>query len=197
MDACDDFRCGENLRWRHVFCGWLPIPTKYKTLTRQNYKTEVAVWINLKRPNYKYLSCHLVGRHLTFPVTTTRYIPWVEFVFPSEIWPVIKGKEMSLILRPYVFHERLSPRSQGTVWHVGAMQAFQEKWCRCSWVGEQILFFVVLETFESFYNASTFRLPHHSSANPDFLLSQTDVSWIEARRRIDVSRASVLIRLKY
>ena len=47
------------------------------------------MWINLKRPNYKYLSCHLVGRHLTFPVTTTRYIPWVEFVFPSEIWPVI------------------------------------------------------------------------------------------------------------
>ena len=34
MVACDDFRCGE-LRWRHVFCGWLPIPTKYKTLTRQ------------------------------------------------------------------------------------------------------------------------------------------------------------------
>ena len=36
MVACDDFRCGENLRWRHVFCGWLPIPMKYKTLTRQN-----------------------------------------------------------------------------------------------------------------------------------------------------------------
>ena len=34
MVACDDFRCGE-LRWRHVFCGWLPIPTKHKTLTRQ------------------------------------------------------------------------------------------------------------------------------------------------------------------
>jgi len=109
---------------------------------------------------------------------------------------------MSLILRPCVFHERLSPRSQETVWHVGAMQAFQEKWCRCSWVGEQILFFVVLETFESFYIASTFQLPPpHSSANPVFLLSHTDVSWIQARRRIDVSRASVLlhvrVRLKY
>ena len=27
-----------SLRWRHVFCGWLPIPTKYKTLTRKNIK---------------------------------------------------------------------------------------------------------------------------------------------------------------
>jgi len=43
----------------------------------------VTVRINLKRPNHKYPSCHLVGRHLTFPVTATRYIPWVEFVFPS------------------------------------------------------------------------------------------------------------------
>ena len=24
-------------RWRHVFSGWLPIPTKYKTLTRQKH----------------------------------------------------------------------------------------------------------------------------------------------------------------
>jgi len=30
-----------------------------------------------------------LSTHLTFPVTTTRYIPWVEFVFPSENWPVI------------------------------------------------------------------------------------------------------------
>jgi len=41
------------------------------------------VRVNLKRPNHKYPSCHLVGRYLTFPVTTTFYIPWVEFVFPS------------------------------------------------------------------------------------------------------------------
>ena len=47
------------------------------------------MWINLKRPNHKHLSRQLVGRHLTFPVTTRRYIPWVEFVFPSENWPVI------------------------------------------------------------------------------------------------------------
>ena len=52
----------------------------------------MPVRINLKRPNHKYLSCHPVGRQLTFPVTTTRYIPWVEFVFPSEIWPVIISK---------------------------------------------------------------------------------------------------------
>jgi len=47
------------------------------------YKFEVTVRIKLKRPNHNYPSCHLVGRHLTFPVTTTCYIPWVEFVFPS------------------------------------------------------------------------------------------------------------------
>ena len=47
--------------------------------------------INLKRPNHKFPSCHAVGRHLTFPVTTTRYIPCVEFVLPTEIWPVIRG----------------------------------------------------------------------------------------------------------
>jgi len=41
------------------------------------------VRIKLKRPNHKYPSCHPVGRHLSFPVTTTRYIAWVEFVFPS------------------------------------------------------------------------------------------------------------------
>ena len=43
MVACDDFRRGENLRWRHVFCGWLPIPTKYKTLTRQNLQFDISV----------------------------------------------------------------------------------------------------------------------------------------------------------
>ena len=35
----------------------------------------MTVRIKLKRPNHKYPSCHLVGRYLTFPVTTTRYIP--------------------------------------------------------------------------------------------------------------------------
>ena len=39
--------------------------------------------IKLKRPNHRYPSCQLVGRYLKFPVTTTRYISWVEFVFPS------------------------------------------------------------------------------------------------------------------
>jgi len=35
----------------------------------------MTVKIKLKRPNNKYPSCYLVGRHLTFPMTTTRYIP--------------------------------------------------------------------------------------------------------------------------
>ena len=53
-------------------------------------KIKLTARINLKRLNHKYPSCHLVGRHLTFPVTTTRYIPWVEFVFPSlRFVPVI------------------------------------------------------------------------------------------------------------
>ena len=38
--------------------------------------------IKLKRPNHRH-PCYPVGRHLKFPVTTTRYIPWVDFVFPS------------------------------------------------------------------------------------------------------------------
>jgi len=44
-------------------------------------KIKVTVRINLKMPKYNYPSCHPVGRHLTFPVTTTPYIPWMEFVF--------------------------------------------------------------------------------------------------------------------
>jgi hypothetical protein len=47
------------------------------------YVNQIAVQINLNWPNLNY-PCHLVGRHLMFPVTTTRYIPWVEFVFPTS-----------------------------------------------------------------------------------------------------------------
>ena len=46
-------------------------------------KMKVTVRINLKKPNHNYLSCHLVGRHLKFPVTTRPYIPWMQFVFPT------------------------------------------------------------------------------------------------------------------
>jgi len=46
-------------------------------------KIKVTVGINLKRPNYIFPSCHLVGRHLTFPVANTRSIPWMEFGFPT------------------------------------------------------------------------------------------------------------------
>jgi len=37
-------------RWRHVFSGWLPIPTKYKTLTRQKKN---RIW---NRNSYTLLS---------------------------------------------------------------------------------------------------------------------------------------------
>jgi len=46
-------------------------------------KIELTVRINLKKPKLNYTSFCLVGRNLTFPVTTTRYIPWVEFLFPT------------------------------------------------------------------------------------------------------------------
>jgi hypothetical protein len=47
-------------------------------------KIKVTVRINLKWPNLDYPSFYLVGRHLTFPVTTKIYVPWVEFVFPTS-----------------------------------------------------------------------------------------------------------------
>jgi len=46
-------------------------------------KIKATVGIILKCPNIDYPSFYLVGGHLTFPVTTKRYIPWVEFVFPT------------------------------------------------------------------------------------------------------------------
>jgi len=46
-------------------------------------KSKVAVKISLKRPNHNFPPCNLVGRHLVFPVTIARNIPWVEFVFPT------------------------------------------------------------------------------------------------------------------
>ena len=46
-------------------------------------KSKVTVKINLKRPNHNYPFCNLVGRHLAFPVTIARNIPWVEFVNPT------------------------------------------------------------------------------------------------------------------
>jgi len=47
-------------------------------------KIKVTVRINLKLPNLNYPSFYPVGRHLTFHVTTTIYILWVEFVFPTS-----------------------------------------------------------------------------------------------------------------
>ena len=43
--------------------------------------SKVNVRINLKKPNHNYPYCHLAGRLLTIPVTTTRNIPWVELLF--------------------------------------------------------------------------------------------------------------------
>ena len=40
--------------WRHVFSGWLPIPTKYKTLTRQNTDVlMICLFATLHVPNYR------------------------------------------------------------------------------------------------------------------------------------------------
>jgi hypothetical protein len=46
-------------------------------------KIKVTVRINLKWPNLDN-PFYLVGRHVTFPVTTKIYIPWVELVFPTS-----------------------------------------------------------------------------------------------------------------
>ena len=43
-------------------------------------KIKVTVRINLKLPKLNY-TCHLVGRHLMFPVTTKHHITWAEYVF--------------------------------------------------------------------------------------------------------------------
>jgi len=45
--------------------------TKFKVTVRVNWK-----WLNLHYPSFS-----LVGKHLTFPVTTKLYIPWVEVLF--------------------------------------------------------------------------------------------------------------------
>ena len=39
--------------------------------------------IKLERPSHKYPCCDPVDKHSIFPATTTRNIPWVEFVFPT------------------------------------------------------------------------------------------------------------------
>jgi hypothetical protein len=57
------------------------LDTNSLTVNIKFIQIKVTVRKNLKRPNHNY-PCHLVSRHL-FPVTTTRYIPWVQFVFPT------------------------------------------------------------------------------------------------------------------
>ena len=63
---------------------FLTVPDTNKLIVNiKVYKLKLTVRIKLKRPNHNYPSCYLVRRDLTFPVNTTRYIPWVEFMFPS------------------------------------------------------------------------------------------------------------------
>ena len=60
------------------------MPDRFKLrVNRKFMESKATVKINLKTPNHNYPSLHLVGRNLTFPVTTRRNIPWVEFVFPT------------------------------------------------------------------------------------------------------------------
>jgi len=60
------------------------VPDRIKLMVNIKFtKSKASVKINLKGPNYNHPSRHLVGRHLKFPVTTMRYIPWVKFVFPT------------------------------------------------------------------------------------------------------------------
>jgi hypothetical protein len=68
-----------------VLMKFLAVPdTNNLIVNTELTKIKVTVVINLKWPNLDYPSCHLVGRpHLTFPVTTKRHIPGVEFVFKT------------------------------------------------------------------------------------------------------------------
>jgi len=62
---------------------FLTVPDTNNLIVNINFtKIKVTVRINLKKPNLTY-SFYLIGRHLTFPVTTTHYIPWVEFVLST------------------------------------------------------------------------------------------------------------------
>ena len=63
---------------------FLTVPDKKNNLivNIELTKIKVRVIITLKWPKLNY-PCHLVGRHLMFPVTNKLYISWVEFVFPT------------------------------------------------------------------------------------------------------------------
>ena len=89
MVACDDFRCGENLRWRHVFCGWLPIPTKYKTLTRQKLSCSVhiywRIWPKFAIPYPKKITWSMSD----FPenrLRARRTFLWLYLKFTGVLW---------------------------------------------------------------------------------------------------------------
>jgi hypothetical protein len=62
---------------------FLKVPdTNHLVVNTEITKIKVTLRIDLKGSNLDY-PFYLVGRHLTFPVTTKLYIPWVEFVFPN------------------------------------------------------------------------------------------------------------------
>ena len=63
----------------------------------------MTILIKLERLSHKYPCCDPVHKHSTIPVTTTRNIPWVEFVFPTwdlagyskfgaQLWGTISSK---------------------------------------------------------------------------------------------------------
>ena len=72
-------------------------------------------WAKIKKKNSG-------AKGLTFPVTTTRYIPWVKFVFPSEIWPVILAHRTLLERSTYPsFH---NPRTCNIYQHSDPLPLF-------------------------------------------------------------------------
>jgi hypothetical protein len=65
---------------------FLTVPDKNNLIVNTELtKVKITVRIKLKWSNLEFPSFYLVGRHLTFPVTTKHYtyIPWVEIVFPN------------------------------------------------------------------------------------------------------------------
>jgi hypothetical protein len=77
---------------------------------------KVTVRINLKWHNLDYPSFYLVGRHLTFPVTTKRNVPSVQFMLPTLTfgrlyhWPCVPRGE-SAAAPPLELWVRIPPKS--------------------------------------------------------------------------------------
>ena len=80
---------GAGSRWRHVFCGWHPILTKYKTLTRQKSRS-VSVPPNFTVP--------LFGEIWIFKHRTGFYYQTLRTYLNSNLAPKRRSTKLNLNL---------------------------------------------------------------------------------------------------